>query len=589
VLKSAESPPDIGKTFTVTAALTLVTLPLAQEGPIAQDRLLAVAIFSAVASVIVILLRTSRFHDAIQGIGRREVVLGFILASGVLFRLRALLARRSLWFDEVSLATNIRDRSLLDLLSAPLEFQQSAPPGFLTASWLTSEIFGTGLVWVRTVPFVAGILTLGLGLLVAKSTLKRFPAQAFFMAILALSPVLIFYSSEMKQYSTDALALTAGLYVAHMMQRRKSAICASLLGFVSVISSSAGLIVFFLLAMIVLASGYSTNQLRGIFQAGMENISALSFWLIAAIIHVFYTAVAGVDRAFMEEYWGARGGFAPQTITTLEETFWYGERLTELVWLTFDATNMVGPGTRSVSPLILLAAMVLLIGGFRSASRQNWPLLLVLITCIAALVLAQLRLYPLSSRLAIYLIPALAFLMASGADRLLQSDRRSLSRTINPVAGSLLIASLIPTVLGQFHSPYVGKDMDSALKVLVREGQFSDTVLAVPLDLRIVDWHRDGANFTAPVIAVDSITVTDSGQIAELGATIPPRLWIVSSARRREARTLFQEVEKLYSSTAVYSKDDTFIALLSNIGSVEFELTGDRSLLNVTQGTRVGD
>lgn len=589
MIETKASPLALGQTLMVTAALTLVALPLVKAGPVTQDRVTLFLVYSAIAAIVVLLFWSLRWPKPVTNMGRREVALGCIVAAGVVFRLRALFASRSLWFDEVSLATSIKDRSLFDLLTTPLAYHQSAPPGFLTASWLTSELFGTGLIWVRAVPFMAGILTLGLGLMVAKSALSRFPAQAFFMAILSLSPVLIFYSSEMKQYSTDALALTAGLYVAHLTQRRKPTIWPSVIGFVAVISSSAGLIVFFILALMVLAAGFPSNQMRGVLQAGLKHIVALSAWLFAALIHVLYTVVAGVDRAFMQTYWGARGGFAPQSIASLETIDWSARRLIELLWLSFEATVMVGPEIRSVSLLFLPAALVLIVAGCRGVSRQHWPLVLVLLTCISAVVLAQLRLYPLSSRLALYLIPGLAFVMASGVELLQQSDRRLLRQVMNPVATLVLIATLLPTVLGQFSSPYVGKDMDSALKLIVREGQSTDTIVAVALDMRIIDWHREGANFTAPVIALESLTPTQAAQSVAFGAQTPPRMWIVSSARRKEARMLLQEIAPFYSSTAVYSNDDTFIALLSNIGSVSFELTGDRSLFTVTQNQPIAD
>jgi len=589
LLKTAGSHPDTTKTFVVAAALSLAALPVVQEGVVTPHRLFAFLIAALVGLIIVLFFRSPRFDGINGAVSINEAVLGFILASGVVFRLRALLARRSLWFDEVSLATSIRDQSLLDLLTTPLPYQQSAASGFLAASWLTFEAFGTGLVWVRVVPFVAGVMTLVLGLLVAKSAFNRLPAQAFFMAILALSPVLIFYSSEMKQYSTDALAMTAGLYVAHLIKQRRSALRAAVIGFTAVIFSSAGLIVFFLLALIVVFSGGPGTQFRGVIQAAMRNVAVLLTWLVAAAIHVLYTVKAGVDRTYMQEYWGARGGFAPETFFSSDTATWYGERASELVWLTFDATEMVGPGAYNVSLWVLLATIILVIGGCRHAGLKNEPLLLVFFTLIMAIMLAQLSIFPLSSRLALYLIPAFAFLMASGVDRYVGNDKKGFFCVVNTIAAALLTASLISTALGQFHAPYLGKDMDAALKVLVREGQSGDAIWAIPLDMRIIDWHRTGAHFTAPVLPVNPEAARNPSQIDNLGEMSTSRLWIVSSARRREARMLFQEVEQYFESSAVYSSDDTFIALLSNIGPVEFALTNDRSRLTVKQGLRVND
>ena len=578
---SAESRPQVGGTLAITAVVTLAAWPMVPQGPLTSSRLIVVCSLFAVVGSLFLLRHRLWVPARFPQIGRTEALFGFILAAGIIFRLRALFASRSLWFDEVSLALNIRDRSLIDLLTLPLTYRQSAPPGFLTAAWLSSEAFGMALIWVRFVPFVAGILALWVGLIVAKETLRTVGAQAFFLVLLAWSPLVVFYATELKQYSTDALAMTLALYVAHLMFRQRSAIRAAVLGFLAIISSTAGVIVFFLLALIVLVDGFAGQRLSGVRHAVMQNLTVLTAWLSAALLHVLYTAVAGVDRVYMQEYWGARGGFAPQQITGLADAWWYVDRFSELLWLTVEATEMVGPGMHEVRYLLLIAAAILVFGAIRNRSQQTWPSLLVAATGITAVVLSYVRLYPLSSRLAIYLIPALAWLMAYGVDYFLNDSRRIALRSVGVVASVVVLGSVFVTVVGQFQTPYVGKDMHAALQVITVHWQPGDEVWAVPLDVRVVEWHRDGAGFTAPVVAVDPTTDLGSGAVAQLSGDVPQRLWIVSSTRRREARMLFTTAQTYYDSSAVYANDDTFIALLSTVGPVTFELTDDRRRLIV--------
>lgn len=574
---------DTTLTWVVAVTFTVASLPLIQPGPVSVGRVLVAVALAALALVLYAAAERTRLRTVIPPLRISPVILGLIVATGIALRLRALFAARSLWFDEVSLATNIAERSLLDLLTVPLSFQQSAPPGFLTASWVVFETFGTGLLWVRAIPFVAGILTLIVGVQTARVVFRSFPAQVVFLAILAWSPILVFYATELKQYSTDVLAMTVALYLAHVMRQRRSGWLAAVLGFMAVVSSSAGIIVFFLLALIVLGSGFAKQRLRGMYDAGLRHVVALSAWLLGATVHVLYTVVAGVDRTYMQEYWRQRAGFAPQSLGSLEDVWWYGDRFQELVWLTFDATEMVGPGMHDGALWLVALVGVLVLCATGSAWRHNWPLQLAVLAFAMAYLLAMVGAYPFSSRLALYLIVALAFLVACGIDRLWASTPRTVWQTASLAAGLLMSVSLIVTSTIQFGTPFVGKDMHGALSVVVRAWQSGDAVWAVPLDVPVIEWHRVGAEFTAAVIPVDPLAPGTEGPIAALGENAPSRLWIVSSARRREARQLMEMAQPYYDASAVYVKDDTFIALLSNVGPVTFKPTGDRSLLRVDQ------
>jgi len=129
-----------------------------------------------------------------------------LLFLGVLLRLRAYLADRSLWLDEAMLALNIIHRGFVGLWK-PLDMHQGAPVGFLMLVRSAVISFGTGEYALRLVPLLAGIAAVGLFYLLAKRVLLT-NALPLAVALFALSPSLIYYSSEVKQYSLDvAIAL----------------------------------------------------------------------------------------------------------------------------------------------------------------------------------------------------------------------------------------------------------------------------------------------------------------------------------------------------------------------------------------------
>ena len=135
----------------------------------------------------------------------------FLVNLGIALRFRQYLFNRSLWFDEASLALNVVDRDVTTLLTKPLAYLQSAPPGFLVAARSMVVALGPSDWALRLVPFIAGVLVVLLAVLLARRELTSTVGRLTFVGLVALSPVLIFYSSEFKQYSSDALAAIAVL------------------------------------------------------------------------------------------------------------------------------------------------------------------------------------------------------------------------------------------------------------------------------------------------------------------------------------------------------------------------------------------
>lgn len=135
---------------------------------------------------------------------------GFAWLVGVcggMFRLYEYFAGRSLWLDEASIALNILRRGYLDLLT-PLQYRQAAPVGWLWAEKLATQLFGPSEVALRLIPFLAGIACLPIVYQIGREIQVGNRGKViglFAMVLFAFSPKLIYYASEVKQYSSDAL------------------------------------------------------------------------------------------------------------------------------------------------------------------------------------------------------------------------------------------------------------------------------------------------------------------------------------------------------------------------------------------------
>ena len=113
-------------------------------------------------------------------------------------------------------ALNIVDRSFVQLLK-PLDYGQGAPVGFLMLERTAFHLFGPGEYALRLFPFLSGMISLLLFYRLAKQSLPS-RAVPIALGLFATAAPLIYYSSEVKQYSGDvAIALllwSAAIYYA---------------------------------------------------------------------------------------------------------------------------------------------------------------------------------------------------------------------------------------------------------------------------------------------------------------------------------------------------------------------------------------
>src|SRR4029453_15341079 len=99
-----------------------------------------------------------------------------------------------------------------DVLS-PLHLGQAAPPGYLFLVQLTTSLLGISEPALRLPALVAGILMLPLAWLAARRVLPH-RAALLALALLALSPLLIYYSNEVKPYAFDGMVAALLVYLA---------------------------------------------------------------------------------------------------------------------------------------------------------------------------------------------------------------------------------------------------------------------------------------------------------------------------------------------------------------------------------------
>jgi hypothetical protein len=125
------------------------------------------------------------------------------------------LAARNLWTDEAWVAL----AALAPTPGAALTLGRSTPPLYVLTVWGLAQVFGGGEAVLRSLSFVFGVGAVILFWFTARRLAK--PAAAFLgLALVAVSPVLVYFSKELKQYSGDAFfAILLVLLAERLMER----------------------------------------------------------------------------------------------------------------------------------------------------------------------------------------------------------------------------------------------------------------------------------------------------------------------------------------------------------------------------------
>ncbi|MFN8582484.1 MAG: glycosyltransferase family 39 protein [Gemmatimonadaceae bacterium] len=133
----------------------------------------------------------------------RAIVWGS-LGLGVLLRVAAYVHNRALWADEALYAREIVTETIDHTVVANM------PPLFKLATQLATRTFGTSECALRLFPLLCGLAALALFAVLTAQYLEP-RARAIALLLFATSDRLIYFSSELKAYSTDvacALLLT---------------------------------------------------------------------------------------------------------------------------------------------------------------------------------------------------------------------------------------------------------------------------------------------------------------------------------------------------------------------------------------------
>jgi hypothetical protein len=329
----------------------------------------------------------------------------YLILWGIIVRLAQYLTNRSLWADEAVLALNIINRNYLKLTET-LDYEQGAPIGFLWVEKFIVQLLGNNEYSLRLFPLIAGIISLFLFWQLAKKILPPF-AVNIALTLFVTSPSLIYYSSELKQYSSDVatvllLSLVLFPFIEINKFSQKQVIIFSLLGAIAIwfchpaIFILAGIGISHLLINLY----YNYHHVEKI-KLDIGNLLIIaSSWGISFILFYLLSLQNLTNNKTLNTSWQMKDTFPSSPI--------------DIIWM-FDALGKFFYNPLSFKKGMDGVAIAFFLIGCISLYRRNKRFFLYIISPFCMTIFASyLQKYPFGGRLVLFLIPYALLLIGEG-------------------------------------------------------------------------------------------------------------------------------------------------------------------------------
>ena len=352
-----------------------------------------------------------------------------IIGFGIFVRFVQYLYNRSLWADEAVLALNIINRSYLELLQ-PLDNDQGAPLGFLMVEKLVVQLFGDNEYALRLFPLLSSIIALLLLYELAKRCIQP-TAVPIALALFASLRYLVYYASEVKQYSIDvAITLTGFLIAIHIQNNKlnlKKIIILSSLGSIAIWFSHPAIFVLSGIGLSLLLINFDSNK-------KMKNISILtifSTWILSFVGFYLVSLRHLSSSKSLLTSWKDRGTFPSSSF--------------DIIWM-LDSLGRFFSKPLGFTIWVDGIAIIAFVAGCISLFSTKKATLLILVSPVFTTFFASyLHKYPFEGRLVLFLTPLFILIIAEGLDYVLARIRYNKFHKI--VGGILLVLLLAPSLI----------------------------------------------------------------------------------------------------------------------------------------------
>jgi len=329
-----------------------------------------------------------------------------VVMLGIALRLAVFFQNRCLIIDEANVARNISERGFAGL-TAPLSYEQYAPPVYLWTVKLSTVMLGMGEMALRLPALLAGIIMLWL-LYKALKEYATVDAAWYSLFIIATGLFYIRYSAELKQYMGDA-ALALALI---LMAIRTDIFTTSRIRFVAIWAITGSVAVWLSMPSVFIMTGigayYFYQCMRAKDYSRITPIMLISFiWLAQFLLYYFTILKPQIKSDYLQNYH--------------KDSFLFKFPITRYKW-TYNMTvldivfsNMGGKWALSVA----FHAVTFFIGAYWLLRKHTAKALLLIMPVACLYVAAGFRQFALVPRVILFILPLLMILIATGLHVLL--------------------------------------------------------------------------------------------------------------------------------------------------------------------------
>ena len=334
---------------------------------------------------------------------RSEIFLLVLIIIGILVRVVVYFQNRSLFLDEGNLAQNIVIKSIPAFFQ-PLDIKQQAPPFFMILEKISYWLFGSNELALRLFPLLAGCLAVWLFYRLVRQVFTDGIYQWFPVFMLAFSPLLIRYSSEIKQYSTDVAAglllMVFCLKMASTKWKPKHFYSLAALGSLGIWFSMP--LVFILFGIGIFYLFRIVNQ-KSYDQLGPWVIM-VSNWLLSFTFYYFLLLKNGLGESSLLAH--HQSFFFPLIPNNAMEFALAGQLFLSFFRLAVGYTTFA----------YILGVGLFLLGCYHLFKKDLSLFLLFILPISSCMVASWLELYTLMPRLILFLIPIFLILITKGIE-----------------------------------------------------------------------------------------------------------------------------------------------------------------------------
>jgi hypothetical protein len=331
-----------------------------------------------------------------------------IILLGIIISSVQFINNRSLWQDEAALALNIINRNSCELLK-PLDYVQVAPILFLQIEKLFSTIWPNSEYGLRLFPLLCFWASIFFFYKIIKRLSDNIYARIVALSFFCMGYMLVYYSSEVKQYMSDVFIFLCISYcvIREYRKERNKYWLSGIIGIIAVFLSNVAPVILFTCGLYLVSDCFVQKKKI------TPLLAVFSTWLSAFLLYYYFFIYEHPLQNIMVKYWYNVNAFLPLNPFSGDFYKFLIQTIPTRIFTTlfFDYNESIG-----IRRLVVFSMILLFIAGLVKLvwSRRIKIVILACTPILLHLFLSAFQLYPFERRLILYTIPGMIIVCSIG-------------------------------------------------------------------------------------------------------------------------------------------------------------------------------